>query len=183
MEELYNEFIIERKDIEEFCERFYEDITSKSMSINKSRLQDRLIAKETHTTLPRAFRIFIEMKYNLNFNNFKISKSANKEIKQKEESEEEEEEEKIEVSKSANKEDFKAMKKERDEILYKINELSQKNEFLEEKQKDLEEDYKVVDDDRKKLKEKFHLKTGIDPDEFYKVKEFYMKNIGNFPQD
>jgi len=204
MEEFYNEFIIERKDIEEFCERFYEDITSNSMSINKSRLQDRLIAKETHTTLPRAFKIFIEMKYNLNFNNFKISKSANKEIKQKEEKQEKKEENipneknetdnfeekkiknseiKIEVSKSANKEDFKAMKKERDEILYKINELSQKNEFLEEKQKDLEEDYKVVDYDRKKLKEKFHLKTGIDPDEFYKVKEFYMKNIGNFPQD
>ena len=57
------------------------------------------------------------------------------------------------------------------------------NKFLEEKQKDLEEDYKVVDDDRKQLKEKFHLKTGIDPDEFYKVKEFYMKNIGNFPED
>ena len=171
------------------------------MSINKSRLQDRLIAKETHTTLPRAFRIFIEMKYNLNFNNYKISKSAKEEIKKEEikkeeeeeeeseseeeesESESEEEEEVEEVSKSANDEDFKAMKKQRDEILYKINELSQKNEFLEEKQKDLEEDYKVVDKDRKELKEKFHLKTGIDSDEFYKVKAFYMKYIGDFPED
>ena len=74
-----------------------------------------------------------------------------------------------------NSEEFYKLRKERDALLKKFNHLNEKTDNLENLKDDFEEDYKITKAEVNKLKEKFTEKTGLDPDEFWKVKEFYMK--------
>ena len=74
-----------------------------------------------------------------------------------------------------NSEEFYKLRKERDALLKKFNHLNEKTDNLENLKDDFEEDYKITKAEVNKLKQKFTEKTGLDPDEFWKVKEFYMK--------
>ena len=74
-----------------------------------------------------------------------------------------------------NSEEFYKLRKERDALLKKFNHLNEKTDNLENIKDDFEEDYKITKAEVNKLKQKFTEKTGLDPDEFWKVKEFYMK--------
>jgi len=74
-----------------------------------------------------------------------------------------------------NKDELSELRKERDNCLKKLNALQEKTDNLENIKDEYKEDYKIVKSEVNKLRSEFTKKTDIDPDEFYKVKEFWKK--------
>jgi len=126
---------------------------------------------------------FYPKKWNLNKNNVFVKSVVEIEEEEKqaffdkcfqEKKKKEKKKIKIKVKKDC-QEDKDKMRKERDILLKKLNKLQEENDNVENLTEEFKKDYDIVKREVNKMKNDFTKKTGIDPDEYYKFKEFYQK--------